>query len=273
MNKKHIILILLVFTLMIWTTGCKVEDDKTASNNLEEVANEDTSSDADSNEVDQEENKEDPNDKEELKLLFEEDQLPEVVIIINGQKITKGKILAEYEQMKTLYSQVGADINDNDIKVIMQESLLSNTINTTIFQQEADKEGIIISDATIDERIEEIKSQYQDDKEFDQMLIKLDIKIGEFKETVRNQLKTSKFLYKKIGELLQDSDYLEFSEEDKKRMYLMFSSKMGDMPDYDNVQDELDVILKENKIQVIVQEYLNDLIDNSEIELYLGTEE
>jgi hypothetical protein len=89
-------------------------------------------------------------------------------------------------------------------------------------------------------------------------------------EKIRNQLKTSKFFKENLEQLLDANNELEFSEEEKQQMYEMFSEKVGGgMPGYEDVRGEVDGMLEESKVEILVADYIQKLVDTSDIELFL----
>ena len=78
--------------------------------------------------------------EEEITPLDEMD-LPDVVAVINGEKISREKILQDYNQMKVLYESVGIDTSSPNVLAFMREALISDMITTTLLAQEAEHSG------------------------------------------------------------------------------------------------------------------------------------
>ena len=253
MKRKCFIVIALMLVFVVFAAGCKTgPDDGSAADSEPGVS----------------ENTEGGESGGNAEFYFDK-ELPDLVMRINGQDIHKDQILAEYEQMKILYKSVGIDVGSTEVQQIMQEALLSNTIKSVLLVQEADKSGIIISDEQVKKKMQEVISQYQNKEEFNKMLSELNISLKELEEKIKNQLKTSIFFEKNLAQLIESNRELNFTEEEKKRMYELFNEKVGGMPDYENIKGEVDEILEDNKVQILVYDYIQDLVDNSEIELFI----
>ncbi len=253
MKRKYLISIVLVLALVALTTGCKIDSADSSPADSEPVVSENTEINGNS---------------ENMELYFDK-QLPDIVMKINGQEINKEQLLEEYEQMKVMYKSVGIDIESTEIQQIMQEALISNTISTVIIRQKADKADIIVNDDQVREKVEQVKLQYSDEEEFNKILSKLNISLEDLEEKITNQLKISKFLEKNLTPLIESNTSLNFTDEEKKQMYETFNSKVGGMPDYEDMKGEIDEIVAENKVQIIVGDFIQKLIDNSEIELFI----
>jgi predicted small secreted protein len=209
-------------------------------------------------------------ESEDMPLYFNDGELPEVALRINGQDILSEQLLAEYGQMKTLYESVGIDVDALEVRYVMEQALLSNTISTVILDQEADKAGVVVADGQVAEKLQEVREQYADEEEFEKMLSDLNLTQEAAEEKIRRQLKTSKFFEENLERLLDANGELNFSEEEKQQMYEMFSERVGGgMPGYTDMRGEVDDMLEDSKVEILVADYIQKLIDASEIEFFL----
>jgi hypothetical protein len=208
-------------------------------------------------------------ESEDMPLYFDE-ELPEVALRINGQDILSEQLLTEYEQMRILYESVGIDVDALEVRYVMEQALLSNTISTVILGQEADKAGVVVADGQVAEKLQEVREQYADEEEFEKMLSDLNLTREAAEEKIRKQLKTSKFFEENLEQLLNANGELNFSEEEKQQMYEMFSERVGGgMPGYADMRGEVDDMLEDSKVEILVADYIQKLIDASEIEFFL----
>jgi hypothetical protein len=216
---------------------------------------------------------EDEPDSEDMPLHFDGGELPDVILRINGQDIRAEQLLAEYAQMEVLYESVGIDVEAHEVRYVMEQALLSNTIRTVILGQEADKAGIVVTDQEVADKAQEVRDQYASEEEFEKMLSDLNLTPEGMDEKIRKQLKTSKFFEENLEQLLDSNSELDFSEEEKQQMYELFSEKVGGgMPGYEDVRGEVSDMLADSKVEVLVADYIKKLVDASEIEFFLEQE-
>lgn len=262
MNKKYFMIIILVLSVVLLVLGCVSELKDSSEKNAESMVNENVENvqgDSKNNEEDK-----------EMGLFFDEGGLPDIVMNINGQEITRDQFILEYEQTKTLYDSIGMDIESVEVQRIMQEALISGTIEIIILAQEADKLGIIVSDIDVQEKVKQSISQYPDEKGFYDMLSRLNTTLEDFEIKTKRQLKIAKLLEQIQKQFFKENDFLNFTEEQKREMYEQFKLKVGEMRDYEDVKDQIDDILEKSKVQIIIEDYIQNLIEDSEIELYLN---
>ena len=100
------------------------------------------------------------------------------------------------------------------------------------------------------------------------MLSQLDLSLEDFGERIRRQLKIAAVIKLQIEKVVATDDSLEFTDEEKEKLYELFNSQVGDMPDYDEMKSEVDQIMGYSKFQVIVGDYIQNLIETSEIEIF-----
>lgn len=253
MKRKYLIVIALILVFVVFAAGCQSGPDDSGTADSGQNAGENSENGASSGKAE----------------LYFDKELPDVVMRINGQDVHKEQVLAEYEQMKVLYKSIGIDVDTPEMQQIMQEALLSNTISTVVLIQEADKAGIVITDEQVREKMKEVTAQYPSEEEFKKMLSELSISQEDLEEKIRNQLKTSKFFAENLERLIEENTALNFTEEEKRQMYELFNEKVGGMPDYSDMKEEVDEMLEDNKVQIIVGDYIQDLIDKSEIEFFI----
>jgi foldase protein PrsA len=151
----------------------------------------------------------------------------------------------------------------------MQEALISDMISTVLLNQEADKAGIVVSDAAVQAETENVISQYESEEAFNEMLASLDITIEDFGEKIRRQLRIAEVIRLRIEEVVEMDESLQFTEEEKEQLYQLFNAQVGGMPSYEQMRTEVDQIMGYSKFQVIVGDYIQNLIDTSEVELFL----
>ncbi|MDX9917186.1 MAG: SurA N-terminal domain-containing protein [Gudongella sp.] len=264
MKRKYWITVVFVLSIFMLISGCTAKVEEVDPVDTEPVTKQEVE---DKPEV---EDKADLEDKNAYtKLLFDED-LPDVVMSINGYKVTRDHFLSEYEQMKTLYKKLGLDVEDIEVQVTMQGALVTSTINTTILNLEADKRGVTVSDEEVDKRVREVIAQYPTEDAFYEMLSELNTTLDDFRIKMGNQIKVSKLLSEIEAQFIEENDFINFTEEQKIQMYEQYKEKVGDMPDYEEIKDDIDSVLEASRLKIIVEDYIDNLIENSEIEFYFN---
>lgn len=251
-NSLALIMLLLLLAFAVLMAGCSSEEPENDTDNPGQFSGNN-----------------DAQNQEDLDYeLFTPESLPDVVAIINGQEISKEQFLADYNQMQILYEKAGMDIKLPDVQRLIQEALVSDMVTTVLLDQEAEKQGIVVNDEAVDKEVERVISEYENEDDFNDMLSELNITLDDFRDKMRRQLRVSRVMFAHVAEAME-SESLDFTEEEKQQMYRTIESQLGDMPEYEEMKEDLDEMLEYTKVQVILGEYIKNLIDSSDVEIFI----
>ena len=90
-------------------------------------------------------------------------------------------------------SDVAAKVNGQVI-LDFKQRLVENMINQALIQQAAQQKGITVSDADIQKQIDQLKSGFKDQSQFDQALKSAGMSLDQLKTQIQNQLITQKLV-------------------------------------------------------------------------------
>lgn len=200
-------------------------------------------------------------------IPLDEMDLPEVALVINGQEIGRERLLKDYGQMKILYEEAGIDTATAEAREFMKEALLSDLISTTLLAQEADRAGIEVDDARLDTELAAAVARFESPEAYRAMLEKVGMTEDEFRDKLRRQLRIADLMKQRVDEMVDSTDGLQFTEEEKKRMYAIIDAQLGGMPSFDEIEETMDEMLEYNKVQVILGDFIQSLIESAEIDV------
>ena len=198
---------------------------------------------------------------------LDEMDLPDVVAVINGEEIKREQLLKDYNQMKVLYESVDIDTSLPDTQAFMKDALISDLISTTLLRQEADRVNIQVDDTRLAAVLDTVIAGFPSKAEYEEMLTKLNSTEAEFKEKLRRQLRISDLMKQRFDEVVDTTDELQFTEDEKRRMYAIIDAQLGGLPSYEDAEETVDQMLEYNKAQVIIGDYIQMLIKESKIEM------
>jgi len=116
------------------------------------------------------------------------DQVDRVIVVINDTVVT----LSEFEQAAKI-NGINLEEPGSDYKFLEQ------MIDKTIIEQEAKKAGITVTDAEVDQTLQELKTQYNlNEKEMEKALKKQNLTEEGFRNQWRFQLLTQKLIQRKV---------------------------------------------------------------------------
>ncbi|MBE0477102.1 MAG: peptidylprolyl isomerase [Coriobacteriia bacterium] len=142
----------------------------------------------------------------------------DVAARVNGEVIKKSLIDKQMEQVKKQYASMfeGAD---GDARLLdFRERLLDNAINGVLIRQAAKDEGITVTDADVDKKIEELKAGFANEEAFNQAIEKSGMKLEDLREQLRDQAVTTKLVEKLTRDVkVDDAAVDEYYEKNKEQ--------------------------------------------------------
>ncbi|WP_203553168.1 SurA N-terminal domain-containing protein [Bacillus sp. B15-48] len=138
----------------------------------------------------------------------------DVVATVNGDEILRKDYNHEFELTKSTYAQMGIQFDDLDdaTKEELEMVVLNQLINTRLVLQSSESDGIAIEQNEIDTELNRIKSQFEDDQQYEDALKEMSITEEELIKQVREQLMIGTYFDNKIGDI-------SVSEEDIQTLY------------------------------------------------------
>ncbi|MCM3666987.1 SurA N-terminal domain-containing protein [Mesobacillus subterraneus] len=159
--------------------------------------------------------------KDSSKGNTEKENKEDLVATVDGKGISKQEYNKELESMKASYEQQGmpADQMDSKMKEQLEKSVLDQMINAELLLQTAEKDGISIEQKEVDAELEKIKTNFGDEKQFEDALKKNKLTEKELKGQLKKQMTVTKYLDSKIGKV-------EASEQEIQAMYDQYKQQL-----------------------------------------------
>ncbi|MDK2836757.1 MAG: foldase protein PrsA [Thermosediminibacterales bacterium] len=153
----------------------------------------------------------------------------EVVAVVNDEKILKSeydKNLQDIEEM--LKKHYGEDVLESEEgKTTMEnikKQLLEDMINNVIIEQEAKKRGIEITEDELEKRLDELKTQFGGEQNFEEFLKEQGLSLDDVKKNVTQEMLYSRLL----DEVTRD---VEVTEKEVKEYYDLHINEFKESPD------------------------------------------
>lgn len=231
-NKLIVLLLLLLFGMLL--VACNDEDS--------DEGNEDTT---------------DTTEQEQVTVSDEEQVAEDTVVgTVNGEEIDGATYNMIYSQVKTQLFESGADAEDLEF---VKEQTLQAIISQEVLMQDAVAKGIEVSDADLDAYIEESIGQFDSEEQFNEALANLDYTMESYREQARVQLQQEAYIE-------QEFEDVEISDEDIEAYYEQISSQSEDVPELNQVRDQIEVQLANSQLQEKLTERIAQLKEAAEVE-------
>ena len=199
--------------------------------------------------------------------------IPDVVIEINGEDITKDDFSSMYEQQfqqQAMQAQMmGQDMNDIDQDELKQQTA-EIIIGQNLLIQEANNRIKEVSEDDINETIDILLEQTGMESKDD--LLAIFKEQGMDEEEFNSQIETQVKVDQLIVEISKD---LEPTEEEMKETYDMIKAQQEEMeseeefPDFDEIKSDIEMQLKEQKKAEETETLVESLREKADITIHL----
>ncbi len=235
MFKKLVsmILIILLFTVLVACGDNDDEQEGTANNSSDTQAEEVTVSDDEK---------------------IEEGM---VVAVINGKEVTGDRYNTVYSQTKTLLYEQGQDVKDQEL---IKEKALNALVSQEVLSQDVENQGIVVSKQEIDDYINDAKSQFDSEKQFEKELKKLNYTEETFRDQVALQLEQKQYVKESFGKI-------EVSDQEVESYYKELKKQSDDLPKLEEVKENIKAQLANQQLQNKLNQRIKELKEKAEIEM------
>lgn len=135
---------------------------------------------------------------------------------VNGEKISLAELDKQVEQLKKQYPDMFNGADGEGRLLDFKQRLLDNLINQKLVEQAAKDKGIEIAEADIDKQIEQLKSGFQDDEQFQSALKSAGMTEETLRQQIRDQLLTQKLIESLASDAkITDKEMKEYYDKNK----------------------------------------------------------
>jgi peptidyl-prolyl cis-trans isomerase C len=125
--------------------------------------------------------------------------------VVNGAVITHKELERELSRATEQLLQMGRPVDDAQLSE-MRKRMLDNLIAYELLYQESKKKGVKVTNATVDEKVNELKKQYPDEAEFKKMLSSSGLTEADLKLHMKRGIAIEQLVDKEIVQKITVSD-------------------------------------------------------------------
>jgi len=144
--------------------------------------------------------------------------LDKVIVIVNGETITQSEFDIAYSSM---LSRLKGRLTGEELMreaEVSRTDLLDRMIEEKLILSEAKKEDIEVTDAEIQEKVNEVKSKFESNNKFEEALIQEGVSLQELKQRYADQIRVAKLVERDVRKrvVVKPSETLEYYNSHKK---------------------------------------------------------
>ncbi|MGP4107575.1 SurA N-terminal domain-containing protein [Virgibacillus sp. L01] len=184
-----------------------------------------------------------------------------VVTKINGEEITGETYNATYAQTKVMMQQYGQDVSD---KKKLKEQTLNAIVQQELLKQDAEKNGIEVSDKEVQSQFEKAKSSNK--KQFESVLKQYHLTEETYKDQLDFELTVQKYKKQELKDTkVTDKEVQDYYDKLKEQQKNASKKQKKQLPKLKDLESQIKKQLKQQKEQQKLQAKVQELQKQAEI--------
>ena len=185
----------------------------------------------------------------------------EFVAKVNGEGIEKRLFDVRFAQLRANYETQGIAFADEDT-IQLREQILEDMINERLLIQHAKEQGITGQEELMEEEYQLILSQFENEAELKKRLSNNNTSIQDMRTSISEQ-----FMIRELASQQAEQGDIEISQEEIQQAYDDVVSGGAEVPPLEEVQEQVEEFVRQQKISQLVEVLLEQLRTKSSIEI------
>ena len=190
------------------------------------------------------------------------------VAIVNGEEISREKFERQLDQVKVYYEQQGSPFPEGEGLAQLKQQIVDQLVQQTLLVQEADSRGILATEEEIQSQYEETVKGFPDEEAFEQALEDQGLSQEDLESLITDSIKIESLLATVVEKAEMDAT----TEDELRELYDQYSQEQ-ELPPFEEVKDQLEAHLSEQRQNEVIQAFVQELKAESTVEVLLGQKE
>ncbi len=208
-----------------------------------------------------------PEQSQEIGTDLDDD---DAMAVINGEEILKEEFTKEFERTKVMVSaQYGIDLEAEENEALipqLQQQAMQNLVSQTVLLQEAENQDLNPSEEEVEANLDQLKEQLGGEEGYQEALEEDNLTEEELKEMLSQEAMISQVIENNVN-----LESVEVTEEEIENYYEQYTAQMEEqqqeVPPLEEIEGDLKAQIQQQKTQEIEQAYIQNLMDESDIEI------
>jgi parvulin-like peptidyl-prolyl isomerase len=167
-------------------------------------------------------------------------QVGNIIAEVNGSAITYQQWYSAYMNLISRYdSQTLSSISD-ELLATLKNNVTEQLVNATLLNQFAEKQNISVSTDDVNKEIEQIKSGFNSEQEFNDALKRNNLTLNQLKDNLKSQIKVDKAVQNEYDKIdIPEEEIAKYYEENKSYFFQPEKRKVSHILVEDKEEAEL----------------------------------
>jgi len=186
------------------------------------------------------------------------------VATVNGEKIKQPQYDEYFNRLTLNLKNQGQNTESEEIKSQIKAQAIDSLISETLVIQKAVNAGIAVTDAEINEQINQVQKQFPSTEEYDKALETQGFTPDSFRLVLNRQMVIQKYI-----DANADFSSAVATKEEVETLYDQLTSSNKDIPKLDTISAQLEGEIIQQKKQAIITQLIKGLRDSSTVEVLI----
>lgn len=210
----------------------------------------------------------------------------EVVARVNGENLYEGPFERMMDRLMIMYEQQGMAFEGEEgdaLKEQIKEQTLQQMIQQEVLIQQAQQMELAATDEEVEAELDEIRSQFESDEEYQLVLEQNQFTESELKDTLWQEITIEALLRATAPDLtVTEEEMMEYyalyeAQHTEQREAMEASGEelseeeaaMMELPPYEELKEDIRAQLYQEREQEHQMAFINELMENSEIDILI----
>lgn len=187
-------------------------------------------------------------------------QVGNLIAEVNGTGISYQQWQKAFTSFVSRYDSQTLSAISDELLASLKNNITEQLVNSTLLYQYAEKQNINVTTADLDREVEEIKSSFSSEQEFNDALRKNNLTLNQLKDNLKRQIRIDKAVqneYDKIN--ISDEEIVQYYEENKSAFFQPEKRQISHIL----VEDEEEAELLRNQLNEGLIEFTQTAKDKS----------
>ncbi|WP_174730316.1 SurA N-terminal domain-containing protein [Mesobacillus harenae] len=178
------------------------------------------------------------------------------VATVNGEEIPRSEYESLLKDTEAMYAQQGIDVDSmtEEMKEEMSVQVVDQLVNTSLLLQTSQAEGIEVDEKSVDERMEQVKGQFEDEEKYQEALKESKLDEETLRKQVQEDLLITQYIDTKVGQIEVSESEVQTVYEQYKEMAESQKQEIGEF-------EEMKAALEQEAISAKKQEKTIEIIE------------
>lgn len=186
------------------------------------------------------------------------------IAVVNGQRITRSEYDMRYKQFAASVVAQGGSATSTEMQSAIKQQVIDNLVSETLLLQAARKEGIKANETVVNDQLSQSKKQFPDDAGYKKALVDK----GLTEDTYKASLTRNNIIQQYLKAHVNISSATA-TDAEVKALYDQVTATNKTIPPLDQVRTEVENQIVNQKQQVLVNNFIEQLKASSTIEILL----